>query len=83
MCGIDGEVQRLVPIARQVRLNVGQQPLDAAVGPVGQGAALGGQWHQPVPDDQMGGVAQNALGKGNADRHRFRGPVKAGEFFKV
>ena len=37
------EVERLGKVAGQVGLEVDQQPFDAAVGPVGEGALLGGQ----------------------------------------
>ena len=79
----DAKAEGLGEIAGQVGLKVDQQPLDAAVGPVGQGALLGRQQQTVVFDGKLGGVGQFALAKGYADGDRFGDAIKLGKFFEM
>ena len=70
-------------VAGKVGLEVDQQPLDAAVGPVCQGTLLGWQRCAAVFDDNMGGAGQFSLGEGYAEGDRLGGAVILGELLEV
>ena len=81
--GSSAEGECFGEVAGKVGLEVDQQPLDAAVGPVGQGSLLRRQRFAAVFDGKMGRAGQFSLGEGYAEGDRLGGAVVLGELLEV